>query len=415
MKAPGEGRRLLLAILGEALRAVNGREVVARRLRRAPLPGPVRAVAVGKAAAAMTAGALDALGERLQAALVITKYGHLVPSLDGDPRVRCLEAGHPVPDAASLRAGEALLDFVHAIPRGDRVLFLISGGTSSLVEAPVAGVDLDTLQRVNRWLLASGLDIHQINAVRKRLSRIKGGRLLTALTGLAVEALLISDVRGDDPAVIGSGMLVPGEALDPLDLPLPDWLRSLLAGLPAPPAAPRHEVHIEVVANLDQALEAAVGAARARGLEAVRHPEFLDGDAVAAGRRLGAQVAAARPGLQAWGGETTVVLPPHPGRGGRNQSLALAAATRLDGHSGAWLLAVGTDGTDGPTGDAGALVDGGTVARGRARGLDPETALAAADAGSFLAVSGDLVRTGPTGTNVMDLVLGLRLGGEGPE
>jgi len=178
---------------------------------------------------------------------------------------------------------------------------------------------------------------------------------------------------------------------------------------PAPDDACFRNVQFEIIARLDDAKRAAAETARQHGYRVALHPEFIDGDALAAGTRL-AQVLLTAPAgeVQIWGGETTIQLPSHPGRGGRNQSLALSAALALQGQEHSWFLSVGTDGTDGPTTDAGALVDGGTVARGEAGDVSARQALALADAGSFLAASGDLIQTGPTGTNVMDLMLGLR-------
>jgi glycerate 2-kinase len=223
-----------------------------------------------------------------------------------------------------------------------------------------------------------------------------------------VRVLAISDVRGDDPAVIASGPLtLPRDAGDIAALPA-DW-RGLGARVTPPDPAWFDTVDYEIVATLDDAKRAAALVLQ-RDWPVVLHPEFVAGDALDAGRRLARVLIEAEPGgVHIWGGETTVVLPPRPGQGGRNQSLALAAAIALAGAGRIALLAAGTDGSDGPTDDAGALVDGGTLERGELAGLDAAAALAAADAGRFLAASGDLIHTGPTGTNVMDLMLGLRL------
>jgi hydroxypyruvate reductase len=246
------------------------------------------------------------------------------------------------------------------------------------------------------------------------LSRIKGGRLAALLEPRPVLCLAISDVPGDDPRVIGSGPLVADNslqaALDTASLP-PVVAEALRYSPPAPVAddACFNNVELAIIARLDDAKRAAAEAARGLGYRVRLHPTFIDGDAPAAGARLAHALLAAPAGeVQVWGGETTLVLPPHPGRGGRNQSLALSAARVLAGRENVWFLSVGTDGSDGPTPDAGALVDGGTIARGEIDGLNASQALAAADAGAFLESSGDLVQTGPTGTNVMDLMLGLR-------
>jgi hydroxypyruvate reductase len=261
------------------------------------------------------------------------------------------------------------------------------------------------------WLLASGLDIVHCNRVRRTLSQIKGGRLAALLFPRRVWVLAISDVPGDDPAVIGSGPLARDTA--GADLPvdgLPPFIRKLLQHAPPPPAPGVFAgVETHIVATLAMAKRAAAQAARAAGYAVAEHAGFVAGDAVATGRRLAQAVRDADPGcVQVWGGETTVHLPRHPGRGGRNQSLALAAALELRGQPSAWLLAAGSDGSDGPGDDAGALVDGGSVQRAALHGFDASACLTRADAGSALAASGDLLSTGPTGTNVMDIMLGLR-------
>ncbi|HHC71822.1 MAG TPA: DUF4147 domain-containing protein [Thiotrichales bacterium] len=402
-------REILLDLYHAALRRVEGEFAVSRWLAGHPLDGDWHLVAFGKAAPAMTRGALKVLGARLREGLVITRRGTLDPALCADPRIRCLEAGHPLPDRGSLVAGDALLRFLEGAPEDARFLFLISGGGSALVEALPPGRTLEDLQRLNEWLLASGLDIHAMNAIRKRLSLIKGGRLLAPLRGREAVALLISDVRGDDPAVIASGPLVAVAQPLPADVEFPAWLGAWLEEAPPPVAEGRVELH--VVARSADALEAAEARAHERGMAVSRHAEFVAGDAATAGERLAVTVVESPGRVHLWGGETTVVLPPGPGKGGRCQQLALAAALRLAGRHGCCLLAAGSDGRDGPGRWAGACVDGDTVARGVAAGMVPEEALAHADAGTFLQASGDLIETGPTGTNVMDLMFGL-CGGE---
>lgn len=401
----------LRAIFASALQAVNGRRCTAAFLSAHPPARPVFLVATGKAAAAMANGATDILGDRLIRALVVTKSGHLDSSLTNDSRFTCLEAAHPLPDHRSLVAGEALMRFLERAPDDAELLFLISGGTSSLVEVLPGGVTLATLQKVNHWLLGSGLSISEVNGIRQAISRIKGGRLASSLGGRDARVLMISDVPGDDPAIIGSGLLYPAAGSPAVLSGLPAWLEALLArdGVPLgagsvdPGPAPHH-----VIARLEDALEAASSHARSLGYPASIIPARLDGDAVAAGRAIIDYLADKPAGIYLRGGETTVRLPAHPGQGGRCQSLALAAALEIRQHESLVLLAAGTDGTDGPGGAAGALVDPETVSRGAARGLDARHCLDAADAGSFLAASGDLLVTGPTGTNVTDLVVALK-------
>ena len=395
-----------------ALQAVDGRERVRHALAVRPLPGPVWLIAIGKAAGAMAMGAVDHLGSRCLGGLVVDKAPPADPRPFAALGIEWVTGGHPIPSGESLAAGELLFTILARTPPGATLLFLISGGASSLVEVPVAGLRLAELQQMNRWLLGSGLPIGAMNQVRTAVSRIKGGGLLTELPQRPLRVLAISDVPGDDPAVIGSGLLVPAPALGSTvaGLDLPPWLRGWVdAGLVQRDGQPDQGPAIELVATLDMAKSAAAAAARALGLPVLVHPELLAGDAAEQGRELARLVIEGPRGLQVWGGETTVQLPPQAGRGGRNQHLALAAALGLSGHPDCLLLAAGTDGTDGPTDDAGALVDGWTLERAAIDGFDAADCLARADSGSLLAAAGDLIHTGSTGTNVMDLVLGLKL------
>ncbi|MEW7979476.1 MAG: DUF4147 domain-containing protein [Candidatus Sedimenticola endophacoides] len=407
-----QARRDLLEIYRAGVDAVAGGPVVEAFLRRTPPVGEVSVIAVGKAAQAMAEGARRALGDHLRDALVITKQGYLdryrlAEGMQG------IESAHPVPDLSSLEAGRHLLDYIDTRPEGRELLFLISGGASSLVEVPREGVGLEDLQRLNRWLLASGLPISTINRLRTRLSRIKGGGLLAGLGGRAASALLISDVQGDDPALIGSGLLVPTPDDHALPGGLPEWVRHLCSTQKEHPpgAAPLVDQHL--VATLDQAREAAAQRARELGYPTTLHRAFICADAENSGRRLALELLDLPPGVSIWGGEPTVRLPPEPGRGGRAQHLALAAAQVIEGSRDLCFLSAATDGSDGPGEDAGGLVDGQSIARGAREGLEPDNALAHADAGRFLESSGDLITTGPTGTNVMDLMIGLKwdLGG----
>lgn len=399
-------RKLLLEVFQAALARVEGAAAV-RAALAGYAPSQAAVLAVGKAADAMARGAAGVLGERLHSGLVITKYDHGEAAFWTGRGVDYRESAHPVPDDNSLAAGRAMVDFVRALPDGLPLLCLISGGASALVEYPRDGIDLALLQRANGWLLGSGFDIHQINRVRQGLSRVKGGGLVSELGDRDVLALYISDVAGDDPAVIGSGLLGPAPDV-PLPAGLPDWLSAAVR--PVAPIVEQGSIARRIIASLDHALDSAAAAGEDLGLALHRSPVMLEGDAGSCAERLVAEMIGGAPGLYVWGGETTVELPPQPGRGGRNQHLALAAAVAMAGRDDLVLLAAGTDGTDGPTEDAGGLVDGETVARAESEGLDPAAALARADAGSLLEVTGDLVHTGPTGTNVTDLVLGYKRG-----
>ncbi|MGH8200190.1 MAG: DUF4147 domain-containing protein [Steroidobacteraceae bacterium] len=379
-------RVLLVDLLQAGLARVEGRRCVREALlARPPPPGtPVWAAAVGKAASAMALGALDALGPSLERLLVITKAGHLAPQLLSSAGVETHEGAHPVPDERSLAAGQRLLDWVHALPAAVVPLFLISGGASSLVEVLAPNVSLAQLEQFSARGLAEGVPIADLNTQRARLSQIKGGRLAAELAGRAARALFISDVPDDNPAVIGSGLL--GAAASGAD-------------------------HIErqVIASVDDAMEAVVVEALRRGLTAECVWPRFSGDATRLAARFAHELLIGNTQVRVWGGESTVRLPPQPGYGGRNQHLALAASKLLADYPELLLLAVGTDGTDGPTEVAGGLVDADTCARLGLAGLDADDCLARADSGTALAATDALLSTGPTGTNVADLVIGLKL------
>lgn len=398
-------RTLLLQLMQQGLAAVNGRNCVHHALRSLSLPERIYLVAVGKAADAMAAGAIDALGGRLRAGLVVTRYGYQDSPVYRDPRLLSLEAGHPLPDEQSLAAGRALCLFLERVPADAHFVFLISGGTSSLVEVLPDNLTLERLRALNRWLLGSGLAIDAVNRVRCAVSCIKGGRLTGRLAGRRAEVLLMPDVPGDEPAQVGSGLLSSPDrralpALPPefSDLPL----------LQPIPAQVFDNVKVSTVASNCGMLEAVARAADAQGLPVEIHAALPAMEAVACGRVMAEILCNAAPGLHVWGGETVITLPVSPGRGGRNQALALSAAHVFKNRDDCWLLAVGSDGADGNSSDAGALVDGGSIARGATAGLDAGDCLQRADSGRFLEASGDLVHTGPTGTNVMDLMIGYK-------
>mgnify|MGYP006277516399 CR=1 FL=1 len=366
-----DARACLERIWRAGVAAVGGHAAVARALAAEEVPRPDRILAVGKAAVEMARAALDRYGA--VPALAVTKHGHAreVAGLE------IIESGHPVPDSASLKAGAALVAGVESCAPGDHLLLLVSGGASALAEAPEAGLTLDDVVAETRRLLASGADIAAMNARRRELSRIKGGRLLEGFAGARVTVLAISDVEGDGIGVIGSGI---GQV---------------------PEGAPFAAV-TRIVASNAHARAACAAAARAEGLPAVTDEESLYADVADCAARIGARLRAGPPGLHVWGGEPTVVLPESPGEGGRNQALALMLAREIAGRADLAVLAAGTDGTDGPTDAAGAFVDG--------RSWEPgaEAALRAADSGGWLAARGLTFAPGPTGTNVMDLVLALK-------
>jgi glycerate 2-kinase len=383
-------RQLLLELLQAGLAAVDGRRRTADSLEalRTAGSGPTsyHVAAVGKAAGAMALGAHDALGGSIRRMLIIAKDGHLEAGVNHLPGVEILESSHPLPDERSLRAGQRLCEFVADMPAAVMPLFLISGGASSLVEVLTPGSSLQELRQLNAAGLASGADIGELNARRRTISRLKGGGLTARLNGRPALALFVSDVPGDDPAVIGSGILgaVPGAGGDCAD-----------------------QVTRRIIARIEDAMQA-VGA-RAVNLRTWISAARFAGDADRLAVRLTHELCLSGAQVCVWGGESVVRLPANPGRGGRNQHLALAAARLIAGEEDLLFLAVGTDGTDGPTDDAGALVDGETCARVTVAGLDVERSLVAADSQAALAAAGDLVHTGPTGTNVGDLAVGLKM------
>ena len=406
-----EPRKVLLQCLHAAIQSVEGDEVVFNYLSKNPPDDGVAVVAIGKAAVSMWQGAQRALDGRIRRHLIITKQGHIPASAE---HLNCMEAEHPLPGPGSLAAGQALIKFIDELPLDREVVFLISGGTSALVEVLPEGIELDDLQKVNQWLLASGLDIQQINLIRKRLSMIKAGRLAKRLAGRKTLNLIVSDVPGNRISAVGSGLLVAEDTAVTLPKNLPVWLQDQIVAAPDIPTQDDscfETITNKILADNRQALEAAVREAKRQGFVVHLSSEIIEGDALEAGRQLAARIKASEQGIYLWGGETTVVLPPEPGRGGRNQSLALAAAEVLNGATDSWFLSAGTDGTDGPTDDAGALVDGGTLSRGQAEGLSAAESLAHADAGRFLEASGDLLNLGPTGTNVMDIIIGMKTSG----
>jgi hydroxypyruvate reductase len=380
---PGADRRRerLIELFHAGLARVEGRRCV-REALQGGAPTRVWAAAIGKAAASMALGAREALGPALEQLLVIAPVGHGAEALAAAPGTEVLFGAHPIPDERSLHAGARLLGWLRQLPAQAEALFLISGGASALVEVPAPGVTLEQIARVARHGMAAGLDISALNAERTRCSQIKGGRLAERLGGHCGRVLFMSDVPGDDPALIGSGLLGPA--------PGGDALRR------------------EVIASIDAAMDGVAEAARVRGLTVQRARMRFGGEVQRLATQFTHELALGSAQVYLWGGESTVRLPAAPGRGGRNQHLALAAARLIAGYGDLALLAAGTDGIDGPTEDAGAVIDGETCGRIAVLGFDADDSLRRADSGCALAAAGALLRTGPTGTNVADLVIGLK-------
>ncbi|MDJ0664147.1 MAG: DUF4147 domain-containing protein [Acidimicrobiia bacterium] len=398
-------RRALVACFEAGLAAVDPATAVQRNL--IPTSGRVVVMALGKAAPAMARGAAAALGRAELEGLVVSNHEDEIP-----PGLELLIGSHPVPDHRSHHAGMALLDLADTLGPADTALVLLSGGGSALAVAPVPGVSLADLAATNELLLRSGADIVATNTVRRRLSLLKGGGLAAAAHPARLITLAVSDVVGDLPEVIASGptvvteddadaaQRVTGKLGIAADLPA-----AVQAALRTPPSA-HAEVAGEyrVIAGAAAAAHAAATAGEGFGLQAKVIDTRMTGDA---GTAAGEALRRSGPGLSIYAGETTVDVTGR-GSGGRNQEAALIAATLLDGTQGTWFLAAGTDGIDGTTPAAGAIVDGGTLERGRSAGLDAAAALDDNDSGSFFAALGEQLVTGPTGTNVGDLWLVLR-------
>jgi len=387
--------------------------------------GRLIVIGAGKASAAMARAVEDHWSGPLDG-LVVTRYGHGVPC----ERIEIVEAAHPVPDAAGERAAQRILEKVQGLNENDRVLALISGGGSALLVAPAAGITLAEKRAITTALLRSGASIGEMNCVRKHLSAIKGGRLAAAAWPASVLTLAISDVPGDDAAVIASGPTVgdPTTAVDALkvldfhNIAIPEALRArLLSGeLETPkPGDPRlANGEFRLISSPRQMLEAAATEAHALGVTPLILGDAIEGEArevakVLAGMALSSRAhgyPAQAPCVLLSGGETTVTLKADNGRGGRNSEFLLGLALALDGTPGIHALAADTDGIDGSEDNAGAFVAPDTLARARALGVDPRQRLAGNDAWGFFAALDDLLVTGPTRTNVNDfraLLVGL--------
>ncbi len=409
--------RNALALEGDMLSAA-GRLYDLRKFRRILILG------AGKASAFMAAGAEEILGARIDQGLVCVKYGHGTDL----KKIRLVEAGHPVPDANGEAAARAILELATRSGPDDLIIFLLSGGGSALLPLAWEGIRLEDKQKAASLMLASGATIHQINTVRKHCSRIKGGRLAQAAAPARIVTLIISDVVGNDLDVIASGPTVadPSTFEDALETigqlglkeKMPDAIISHLeAGIrglvPETPKAEsfdwRH-VQNEIIADNLQALEAACEKARSLGYNTLLLSSRIEGETRTVARVHGAmarEVAAtanpiAPPACLLSGGETTVTICGN-GLGGRNMEFALAAAVDIAGCRDMVVLSGGTDGTDGPTDAAGAVSDGLTTARAARMGLDASDFLRRNDSYHFFEALNDLVVTGPTHTNVMDL------------
>ena len=397
-------------IVRKAISAVTPAYAVEKALKGLSFPGRVYLVAAGKAAWKMADTAARTLGERLTAGVAVTKYGHAEQPI---PKVECFEGGHPVPDANGIAGTQAALQLTQDLKPQDTVLFLLSGGGSALFEKPL--IPLEALQDITGQMLAAGCDIVEINTVRKRLSAVKGGKFAAWCAPARVLSIVLSDVLGDPLDMIASGPTVPDKSTCAQALKI---VRKYGLRLSAEAEAclqietPKEltEAEAKIIGSVRQLAKAASEACEELGYTPVLLTDRLCCEAKDAGSFLGSilktHASDGRKTAFLAGGETVVHLS-GDGLGGRNQEMALAAAPLLSGIQYAALICVGSDGTDGPTDAAGGYADGDTLAALTEKGLSYAAMMENHDAYHALKAVGGLIKTGPTGTNVNDIAVGL--------
>jgi len=411
-----DAKTFLTSIFDAAVAAADPELTIRQHLPAKP-KGRTVVIGAGKGAAQMAA-AFEKVWDGPVEGLIVTRYGYGAPT----KHLEVVEAAHPVPDAAGLAAAKRLQQAISGLSENDLVIALICGGGSALLPAPAGNLTLADEIAVNEALLASGAPISAMNTIRKHVSTIKGGRLAAAAWPARVVSLVVSDIPGDNPALVASGPTVPDvasradalAAIAAYGMKLPEavmaHINSPAADAPHPddPKFTRNEVH--VIASAAVSLEAAAGEAKRQGIEAVILSDALEGEAREVGSvhaAIAREVATRdrpfrKPVLILSGGETTVTLRAK-GKGGRNSEFLLAFAIGIDGVGGIDALAADTDGIDGSENNAGAFCDGGTVTRMRAAGVDAKAMLAGNNAWTAFNAVGDLFVPGPTGTNVNDL------------
>lgn len=403
-----------LTIINQSIEAVLPERAVQKQVQGLDLPDRVTVVAIGKAAWRMAKAAKDELGDGIKQGVVITKYDH---SLGDIPGLEIYEAAHPLPDANGIEATQRAIELVQGLTAQETVLFLVSGGGSALFEAPVEGVNLADLTAVNDQLLKSGADIVEINTIRKHLSTVKGGRFAQRVAPAQVVTLALSDVLGDRLDSIASGPAYPDSTtsaqamtiVEKYRLQLPD---KIIKALQTETPKTLDNVETYIIGSVSLVANEAKRLAESLGYSSLILTTTLACEAREAGRFLSAigqeilenDQPLPKPCAIIVGGETVVNVK-GDGLGGRNQELALAAALEIAGLENIVVGSVGTDGTDGPTDAAGGLVDGGSLARMTANGIEATQTLNNNDAYHALAASDDLLKTGPTGTNVNDVAV----------
>lgn len=406
----------LTSIFEAAVAAADPERTIREHLPQPP-KGRTIVIGAGKGAAQMAA-AFERVWEGPLEGLVVTRYGYSAPT----QRIEVIEAAHPVPDKAGLEAGQRLLRQVEGLSADDLVVALVCGGGSALLPAPAGSLTLEDEIAVNEALLASGAPISVMNAIRKHVSAIKGGRLAARAHPARVVSLIVSDIPGDNPALVASGPTVPDaasradaqKAIEAYGIELPkavmEHLNSPEADAPHPDDERFARNEVKLIASAAVSLEAAAAEAKRQGIEAVILSDSIEGEA----REVGSVHAAiareiatrnrpfSKPVLLLSGGETTVTLRAK-GKGGRNSEFLLSFALGIDGFAGIHALAADTDGIDGSEDNAGAFCDGETVRRMRGAGIDARALLAANNAWTAFDAVDDLFVPGPTGTNVNDL------------
>ncbi|MBQ6255650.1 MAG: glycerate kinase [Clostridia bacterium] len=397
-------------IVREAIAAVQPDAAVRRALSGLEFPGRVLLAAAGKAAWRMAKAASDCLGGRIEKGVVVTKYGHVMGDIEN---CACFEAGHPVPDENSFRGTQAALDLVTGLSDQDTLLFLLSGGGSALFEKPL--VSLEELRDITGQVLACGADIVEINTIRKRLSQVKGGRFAQLCAPARMEAVILSDIVGDPLDMIASGPACPDSStaedakrvVEKYGLRMSPEARALLDK-----ETPKelHNVHTQITGSVRELCTAAAKTCERLGYTPILLTDRLCCQAREAGGFLASILKTHEKDGKALafiaGGETVVRLTGH-GLGGRNQELALAAAQGISGMQNAAVFSVGSDGTDGPTDAAGGYADGDTRGELTAQGVSIDRVLQENDAYHALQKTDGLIVTGPTGTNVNDVAVGL--------
>lgn len=406
-----------MIIIEESIKAVLPEAAVVKALNKKEFNTEVVLVAIGKAAWNMAKAAKDTLGSVVKKGIVITKYDHSKGPIES---CEIIEAGHPVPDKNSVLGATKVLEMVSGLTPDDQVIFLISGGGSALFEKPMDGVSLEDIIEITNQLLSCGADIVEINTIRKHLSAVKGGRFAQQCGGAEIYAIVLSDVVGDRLDAIASGPAYPDSStsaeafsiLKKYKIRIGDHLVKALET-----ETPKIIENCETVitGSVTALCEAAAISAQKLGYLPLILSISIDREAKEYGKYLASKVreikggnysdSAPKPPCAIISGGETIVRLSGKGKGGRNQEVALAAAPGIEGIDDVVVFSVGSDGTDGPTDAAGGMVDGGTVARMRAASIFPEISLANNDSYHALNSSGDLIVTGPTGTNVNDLMV----------